>query len=526
MTEHPAPDPRQPSDPIESALRAVAQGLAGRPFAVWNEYLRELGEWVRRTVPTEDGDRVARGLVDEIREMVEDVLRSEEANAASSTRPQAGSDPAELPFAEPDPLPPPLPSVNAVAVPARPRTPAVAPTRATVAVETPAGFATVTLDEALRQAGEVTMAYVREWLANPENANRFLFDGCRDECPEVAIVRDPAVVPKALWVVGDIHADVLTLANVIAHADREAAAEGVPASFLFLGDFVDRGRYDHETLLLLFRLLLRDPGRVCIIPGNHDVDLKWEAGRFRVSIEPAEYCERLNAHLTRDPIAARDEIELAKLLIDFWQKRPKAVLLPDGTMFSHGGFPHTDLHAALRVPEDLGDKRCLDDFLWARLAESPKKRPNRGNRGHEFGWKDFAQFCRLMREVVKVDVSRLVRGHDHVPARWLLPPEYAEFPVLTINAMGRRMEGEPDPLDGPHPYPVLGRHVVGALPRLVRLPLDLAEVERALGKEHVRPTPAATQPAEPPFDDFPGGVEVDVPPKTRPPADTARGGGV
>ena len=526
MTDHPAPAPRPPSDPIESALRAVARGLAGRPFAVWNEYLRELGEWLRRAVPTEDGDRVARGVVGELREMVEDVLRSEEANAASSTRPPAGSDPAELPFAEPDQLPPPLPSVKAVAVPARLHTPAAAPIpmRATVAVETPPGFSTVTLDEALRQAGEVTVAQVREWLANPENANRFLFDGFRDECREVAIVRDPAAVPKTLWVVGDIHADVLTLANVIAHADGEAAAEGVPASFLFLGDFVDRGRHDHETLLLLFRLILRDPGRVCIIPGNHDVDLKWEAGRFRVSIEPAEYCERLNAHLTRDPTAARDEIELAKLLIDFWQKRPKAVILPDGTMFSHGGFPHTDLHATLHSPEDLGDRRCLDDFLWARLSESPKKRPNRGNRGHEFGWKDFAQFCRLMREVVKVPVVRLVRGHDHVAARWLLPAEYGEFPVLTINAMGRRLEGEPDPPDGPHPYPVMARHVVGALPRLVRLPLDLAEVERAFGKEHVRATPAPTEPA--PFDDFPTAVEVDAPPKSKPPADSARGSGV
>jgi hypothetical protein len=380
-----------------------------------------------------------------------------------------------------------------------------------VSVETPSNFATVPWDQAVWDARAVTVARVREWLAQPASAKAFLFDNFRDECPEVAIVRDPTAVPKSLWVVGDLHADVLTLANIIAHADRVAEEEGEPPAFVFLGDFVDRGRQDHETLLRLFALILRDPARVCVIPGNHDIDLKCDdAGRFRVSIEPAEYCARLNTLVADGDPAAREQVELAKLLIPFWKARPKAVILPDGTMFSHGGFPHTDLHASLASPADLADPRCLDDFLWARLSESPKKRPNRGNRGHEFGWKDFAQFCRVMGEVVGVPVARLVRGHDHVPARWLLPPEYREFPVLTINAMGRRMDAEV----GPHPFPVVARHVAGELPRLVRLPLDPAQVELAFG---------ATELEALPFDDFPSGVEVDAP---RQPPDTTRGGGL
>ena len=44
---------------------------------------------------------------------------------------------------------------------------------------------------------------------------------------------------------------------------------------------------------------MKHPEWVCIIPGNHDVDLRWDekAGRFAVTIEPAEYCEHLNAVL-------------------------------------------------------------------------------------------------------------------------------------------------------------------------------------------------------------------------------------
>ena len=183
-----------------------------------------------------------------------------------------------------------------------------------------------------------------------------------------------------------------------------------------------------------------------------------------------------------DPAAA-EQIELAKLLIPFWQSRPRAIFLPDGTLYAHGGFPHTDTHELLRSPADLARPACLSDFLWARIAERPKKRPNRGNRGHEFGWNDFADFCKLTTRLGIPPVRRLVRGHDHVAERWQFFPEYAAHPVLTINAMGRRMEGEPPPDHRPHPYPVVARHVPGRLPEVVELPLEAGEVNRAFGRE-------------------------------------------
>ena len=102
-------------------------------------------------------------------------------------------------------------------------------------------------------------------------------------------------MPSALWVIGDVHADLLTLANILAFAEAQATPEQ-PAHFLFLGDFVDRGIHDHETLLLLFGLMMAHPDRVCVVPGNHDIDLQFDekADRFKVTIEPAEYCVSLN----------------------------------------------------------------------------------------------------------------------------------------------------------------------------------------------------------------------------------------
>jgi hypothetical protein len=347
----------------------------------------------------------------------------------------------------------------------------------------PAGpFSPVALDDALARARAVPVAEVCRWV---EAVPPLLFDDCREESSRaVAVIKIETAVPRELWVVGDLHADVLALANIIAYAGAQSTREH-PAHFVFLGDFVDRGVHDHEALLLLFRLLMEHPERVCIIPGNHDIDLQFDeaAGRFRVTIEPAEYCEALNEALGRDTPEDRERVQLARAFIRFCADRPRAVFLPDGTLVTHGGFPHTDAQKDIAILADLCKPRCLDDFLWARIAESARvKRPNRGSRGHEFGWDTLVQFCKVAFEKLDVPVKRLVRGHDHVTDRWMEYPEYADngVPVLTLNAMGRLLDGEPARRDGrTHPLPVVGRYVVGRLPEVHVLPLDPAEVDRA-----------------------------------------------
>jgi hypothetical protein len=352
----------------------------------------------------------------------------------------------------------------------------------------------VALDEALARARTVSVAEVCAWC---ESAKPLLFDDCREETSRaIAVVKMETAVPNALWVVGDLHADVLALANILAYAESQTTQEHA-AHFLFLGDFVDRGIHDHESLLLLFQLLMAHPERVCVVPGNHDIDLQFDeaAGRFRVTIEPAEYCEALNAALKRDTPGDRERVQLARAFIQFCAGRPKAVFLPDGTLFAHGGFPHTDAQKEIAALPDLGKARCLDDFLWARIAESARvKRPNRGSRGHEFGWDTLLQFSKLATQKLDLPVKRFVRGHDHVTDRWMEYPEYADngVPVLTLNAMGRLLDGEPARRDGRiHPLPVVGLCAPNHLPEVITLPLDPAEVDRAFA----RVSPRAEQPA-------------------------------
>jgi hypothetical protein len=461
-------DPDMQSIEFEPSISSeLVQRLARMPCFEREQYLLQLAE----TQPNEGPQRL--GLIDQLRGDVETFIAN--ARAALQSRLSASiARPIQVRL---------LPNTSLTSVDLTSQTTSGQPSGVHVEIAEP--FSMVSWTEGLAAARAVSVAAIREWLLAPLPSRNLLFDDCRMDCPAVAVVRDPTSVPPMLWIVGDLHADLLSLVNIVAHAERIAQAEGQVPAFLFLGDFVDRGQHDHELLLYLFGMILRHPDRVCVLAGNHDLDLQWnpDRQRFQVTIEPAEYCERLNGMLDNSTAMAADQIELARLLIPFWQSRPRAVILPDGTMYSHAGFPHTDTHASLRSVADLGNPRCINDFVWARISDRPRKRPNRANRGHEFGWADFSEFCRLSSRLGIPPVQRLVRGHDHVANRWEYLADYAEHPVLTINAMSRRMDGELHDSDLRHPYPVVARHRVGMLPTIIRLPLDAAEVQLALNRE-------------------------------------------
>ncbi|MGL6074903.1 MAG: metallophosphoesterase [Fimbriiglobus sp.] len=345
-------------------------------------------------------------------------------------------------------------------------------------VITPDEFATVPLHKCLwAGAGPAARA------AEAAVTSRLLFHPDPDG-PKVVFHNGP--LPDHLWVVGDIHADILAMENAWQFICSQAARDGVEPAVLFLGDFIDRGRFDHITLVRLFRLVAENPCRVGVLVGNHDEALRWDAvvERFAADIEPAEYKDELNGLLAAaaaGDIEAADRVAVGKAAVRFFARCPRAVLLTDGTLFAHGGFPHTDLLPTLMSVDDLEAANCLQDFVWLRASRNaPQKKPNRHSRGCEFGANDFAEFCRRMVALGR-PVRRLIRGHDHVPNRCDLPPRYAAYPVVTINTLSRRLVDEFN--TDLFPPACVARHRPNALPIVYRLQLDRSEVLRAFPNE-------------------------------------------
>ncbi len=310
-----------------------------------------------------------------------------------------------------------------------------------------------------------------------------LYDSDRSNAADHAIRVSAKDDASPLWIVGDLHGDLLALEGSLAQIRRyEAETSGPPSRIIFLGDFIDDEGLGLEVLVRIFELIVEAPHRICVIAGNHDEALTYDGRLFASSVSPSDFSEFLNANLTHEWIE-----RAGKVAMRLTAHAPRALFFPDGLLVAHGGFPLKDLHAALEAKGDWNDPSCLSDFVWARAhPKARRKMPNRFARGSQFGYEDFADFCALAARLGR-PITHMVRGHDHVEERYAIYPAYHAHPVLTTVALSRRL-----PREGFGPYeraPTLARVLPGGLPQVYQLHPPAALVNEVF--------PPPTQPPPP-----------------------------
>jgi hypothetical protein len=264
-----------------------------------------------------------------------------------------------------------------------------------------------------------------------------LFDAHRSDPQDRAIQVGKWEDEHPLWFIGDLHGDLLALEAALLLIRNHPTYGSAKPKIVFLGDLFDDGGYGLETLLKVFELANEAPDTVCIIAGNHDEALGHDGARFTSLVEPDDFSDLLNQRLAEEHIA-----RLGKLAIKFFSSAPRALFLPDGLLVAHGGFPLADLHAHLWETGNWNDSRCLTDFVWTRAHPTARKKmPNRHSKGSQFGHEDFSTFCSLATSLGRT-VTHMVRGHDHVESRFAVYPAYSSHPILTTNALSRRLARE------------------------------------------------------------------------------------
>ncbi|XP_033102173.1 serine/threonine-protein phosphatase PP1-gamma catalytic subunit B [Anneissia japonica] len=149
-----------------------------------------------------------------------------------------------------------------------------------------------------------------------------------------------------LKICGDIHGQYYDLLRLFEYG-------GFPpeANYLFLGDYVDRGKQSLETICLLLAYKIKYPENFFLLRGNHE-------------------CASINRiYGFYDECKRRYNIKLWKTFTDCFNCLPIAAIIDEKIFCCHGGLS-PDLQSMEQIrrimrPTDVPDQGLLCDLLWS-----------------------------------------------------------------------------------------------------------------------------------------------------------------
>jgi serine/threonine-protein phosphatase PP1 catalytic subunit len=145
---------------------------------------------------------------------------------------------------------------------------------------------------------------------------------------------------------GDIHGQYYDLLRVFEN-------EGTPPNetYLFMGDYVDRGKFSIEVMCLLLALKYKFPKHVHLLRGNH------ESAAITKQYGFYDECKR------------RYNVKLWKTFVDVFNTMPIAAVVAGKVFCVHGGLSPdlTNVDDILKIkrPLDIPDDGIVCDLLWS-----------------------------------------------------------------------------------------------------------------------------------------------------------------
>eukprot|EP01065_Artemidia_motanka_P003436 TRINITY_DN1164_c0_g1_i1.p1 TRINITY_DN1164_c0_g1~~TRINITY_DN1164_c0_g1_i1.p1 ORF type:complete len:425 (+),score=96.33 TRINITY_DN1164_c0_g1_i1:126-1277(+) len=238
-----------------------------------------------------------------------------------------------------------------------------------------------------------------------EDEVRFLITQCRE-----ILLSQPMLLELdgPIKVVGDIHGQYYDLFRVLEKG-------GLPpeANYLFLGDYVDRGKHSMEVICLVTAYKIRYPENFFLLRGNH------ESAAINRMYGFYDDCKR------------RYNIKLWKAFTDLFNCLPVAATVGEKILCVHAGIS-PDLEdlkqiVDLRRPTpggDVPDAGVLCDLLWAdpEFGIDGWQESDRGV-SYLFGANEVTRFLN------KMDMDLIIRAHQVMERGYEF---FAERQLVTI----------------------------------------------------------------------------------------------
>lgn len=173
--------------------------------------------------------------------------------------------------------------------------------------------------------------------------------------------QEARVVPvtSPCYVLGDIHGNLTDL-RIYERILWPGAPTCVPGSYLFLGDYVDRGDYGLECICYLISMKVLAPKTFFLLRGNHELRSIQQAFTFF-----REVCEKFrNQQLG---------VQVWETLNKTFDLMPVAATIDDQIFCSHGGIPTTTirLDELYNIPSPLTDPENQSPPAWEILWNDP-----------------------------------------------------------------------------------------------------------------------------------------------------------
>eukprot|EP00833_Pecoramyces_ruminatium_P006016 jgi/Orpsp1_1/1180048/evm.model.c7180000071964.1 len=158
--------------------------------------------------------------------------------------------------------------------------------------------------------------------------------------------------PKpSLVIAGDVHgqySDLLRIFDRMGHPPK--------SNYLFMGDYVDRGKKSLETILLLLAYKVKYPENFFLLRGNHE-------------------CASINrVYGFYDECKRRANLKVWKTFTDLFNCLPVAAVVAGKIFCVHGGLSpslHTmDDILKIKRPTDVPEFDLLNDLLWSDPSET------------------------------------------------------------------------------------------------------------------------------------------------------------
>jgi Calcineurin-like phosphoesterase len=225
----------------------------------------------------------------------------------------------------------------------------------------------------------------------------------------VYVFPPPAGEEVELLVVGDLHGCYSCLKAALMQADffgKVTAFRNDPKAhprplLVFLGDYIDRGKFSYNGILrTVMQLFLAVPEHVFVLRGNHEYYVELN-GRVLAPVRPAEA-------MTSMATMAPNEIfgEYMRL----FEAMPNTLIF-DRMLFVHAGIPREDtLAEKFTGIASLNDPDLRFQMLWSDPSEADviPLELQKASARFPFGKRQFKSF------MAKLGLTTLIRGHERV----------------------------------------------------------------------------------------------------------------